>query len=441
MSKSKINIKIYLLILLGLIALIAVINRIINHDKPKGGNFSMKCPVNEESIDCNIKGASLYIDFSGSMRGFVDGKNPANQEAFKNFTAKMIPTVSNGLTNLEKKYDISTTSYCGSKAYGKADFLKAMENHSIFNQNVTLLHEMFRNNLSSVTDSTVNILVSDMVLSYGKQKLLKETPDYNKHQLGALAGLAYDVFSDLQKGGMHVVILQYYSDYNGKYYCNYTENITPCTYKDTVMKDRPFYVLLCGTEKNLRKIMADQCFDGFDNIYASFKIPELQTQSFTVAVDKKSIWKVGEDPKEAGIIWAEDAEKNAVAELTLTCNAFSVPKYVKVENLKLDFDQSIITNVTAPESYNGEGTYTYTVKLRPYGEWKSKHTPYITLTTAENWISTASTDDDTQDNVKGIEKKTWGFDALMKNINKAYFGSEDKPAEEVARFDFIVSKK
>ena len=82
MSSKKINIKAYVFALIGVVIVLFLLKEcVIGEDK--GNKFIMKIPGNENSIT-NIKNVNLYIDFSGSMRGFVDGAN-SNTKEFSTF--------------------------------------------------------------------------------------------------------------------------------------------------------------------------------------------------------------------------------------------------------------------------------------------------------------------------------------------------------------------
>lgn len=440
MSKTKINIKTYLLALLGIVVLILLIVPPILK-KPKGGVFTMQIPKDDKAMNHNIKDVSLYIDCSGSMRGFVDGKNPANPEGFKNFKATMISTILDGLTNLKNNYDVaSPRSFCSGKSYDNSTLRTALENPSVFVENTTLLHQMIEQSMGGVNDSSVCILVSDMVMSYG-QKALKDNHYLNKQKLEGLRSSVFTVFSELKKKNHHVVILQYHSDYNGKWYCNYTENLENGRDYDTVMmENRPFYVLLCGTENNLRTIMADHCFDGFDNVYASFSLPQKGKQPFSVTVDRP-IWLVGSDTSHVGTIWTKDAQNEDVAHLTFTCDAFTIPSYIKIDTTP-EYSTNVISKVTCPDFNNPvNGQYSFQVDLVPFKNWKRNMPAHISIMTDVHWIESASIDDDIVDNVTKLEKKTWGFNSFMGAVNKAYFGRDGKPSEEIARFDFSITKK
>ena len=438
MSSKKINVKAYVLALIGVVIVLFLLKEcVIGGDK--GNKFIMKIPGNENSIT-NIKSVNLYIDFSGSMRGFVDGAN-SNTKEFSAFKAGMISNVSEGLTNLAVHYDVSPVSYCGGKTYNNDQFQKAMENHSIFNEGTTLLHELIKNNFENITDSSVNILVSDMVMSYGKKKLIKEdNPHYNSDQLEVLSSKVYDVFFKLKKRDIHTILLQYQSDYNGKWYCNYTENIVPNGYKDQLMKNRPFYVLISGTEPNLRKIMADRCFTDYKKVYSTFNLPRAQSQSFSIKSDKSNVWIVGNDSTKEGTVWSDVASDSDEAHLTLTCKAFPIPNYVNVKK-EPEFDNVSISQVVCPEYVYENGEYKFYVTLKPYGQWKKDMHSYISIVTDNDWFKSSSTLDDTIEKVNKLEGKTWGFESFIGALNKAYFGSPSiRPQEELARFEFVVSK-
>lgn len=453
MSSKQVNVKRIALYAVVIIVLIIIIFKACTPDK-HGGDFTMKIPGDEQQIRANIKAVNLYVDFSGSMRGFVDGKNTKNPKAFEDFNAKMVSVVSYGLTNLASHYKIAPQSHCGNKSYNNDGFREAMEKHTVFNESITLLHNMFQNGFSTVTDSTVNIVLSDMVLSYGSKKLKDEKNlEYNKQHLEDLSGSVYDVYMNFKDKKRHFVLLQYYSDYNGYYYCNYRENLSQKKngefeivkgYDTVMMKERPFYIMLCGTESNLRSIMNDHCFEGFDNVYATFNLPDPDHQQFVVSPSSSNaVWNVGEVDSIKGTVWSDNDDKDHQEQLTVSCKAFRIPTYVKLSE-NIEFGGDAVENVFASRNdYSDPNAkeYRFTVKLKPYQNLKRESEVWFSLITDEGWIDSSSTKNDICNNPSVIQKKTWGFEALIGALNKAYFGSTNRQPQEIARFDFRVSNQ
>lgn len=424
----------------GLLAIVVLVILIVPGDNDRGNNFTMSIPGNESSENCNIKSATLFVDFSGSMRGFVDGKNRRNPIEFDKFKAVMISNVGNGLTNLAYKYKIQPQSTCGNRTYDNKGFLDAMENHSIFNMNVTLLNDMLSECIGSVSDTSIGILVSDMILSYGKRKLRDENnPSYNKHHLADLSGKIYETLMDARSNkDMHIVLLQYLSDYNGHYYCNYTENIESNKYDTVLMKQRPFYVLLCGTEGNLRSVMAKKCFTGFENVYASFILPQPQEQPFEVNTAHPAIWHVGgenPDNNDKGVVWTTADEDDSQEDLTIRCKSYIVPTYVKASPI-LEFNKDVFSKVDGPVMDNNE--LVFTARLNPYGKLKKNMNACISVVTDGDWIENSSTDNDITDDASSLQCKTWGFRFLAEQFSKVYKTPEK---QTIAKIEFLVSSK
>lgn len=451
MSSKQVNVKRIALYAAIAIVLIIIIINMFTTDK-HGGDFTMKIPGNEQQIEANIKAVNLYVDFSGSMRGFVDGKNTKNPKAFEDFNAKMVSVVSYGLTNLASRYKIAPQSHCGNKSYNNDGFREAMEKHTVFNENITLLHNMFQSGFSTVTDSTVNIVLSDMVLSYGSKKLKDEKNlEYNKQHLDDLSGSVYDVFVSFKDKKRHFVLLQYYSDYNGYYYCNYRENLSRKKngefeivkgYDTVMMKERPFYIMLCGTESNLRSIMNNHCFEGYDNVYATFNLPEPNQQPFAVTPSSMSVWNVGKVDTIMGTVWSDNDDRDHQEQITVSCKAFRIPTYVKLSE-NIEFGGDAIENVFASNDCFDPNAkeYRFAVRLKPYQNLKKESYVWFSLITDEGWMESASTKNDICNNPSMIQKKTWGFDALIGALNKAYFDSKSRQPQEIARFDFMVSNQ
>ena len=204
MNKKLILIPV-LIVVVGL-----VINQIVNPDKTSelGCKFTAQVPDCAKSGgSAGIKSQHLYIDFSGSMRGFIDFSGVADAKDAK---STMLSTVTTYLDKLEASYNIKTVNHCEGKTYTKDEFRRQVQSKSIFNGGVTLLQDLVAEKCRVADDTTVVAIVSDMVLSYGRAKLNKEGDIYyNKHNLDGLNSVIHGAMTSLKQRELDVLLLQY----------------------------------------------------------------------------------------------------------------------------------------------------------------------------------------------------------------------------------------
>lgn len=426
----------FIIILIVLSVIVLILTKSCRRDS-HGKDFVMEIPSKAEQGSSNIKAAHLYVDFSGSMRGFIDMAGYGDN-------AKIIlrSVMSDGLTNLYDKYgNIPCLCHCGKEVYNPHLFIKKVSDNSIFNQGSTLLHEMLNNYCEDASDTSLTIIVSDMVLSYGKKTLMEKGRDYNKLELSGLGSSIYNTMTKIKKRGLHIVLLQYYSDFNGKYYCNCTENIKSCEFRDTIMRKRPFYIMLVGSEKVLRNVMYNDIFTNFDNVYATFGLLKHDTQEFTIQPvgNSKSVWAIGED-NSMGCVWSNVAENDEKGEFEICCDKYTTPKYIK-ENPLLVYDDKTIASASILADDNKQ--IKYKITLRQYQDLDDAQETYFKVVSDIEWVVDASINDDvlSKKDLRKLEAKSFGFNSMITNINKAFRGTENLSPEDIAIIKFEVKTK
>lgn len=406
-----------------------------------GDLFEMTVPeLSQDASVKSVKHVSIYLDNSGSMKGYVDFAGVANGAQAN---ASIIGSLSNMMDNVHDIYSVEAVCRCGGFNYNRRDFLTGMENFSIFRGAVTELHNMIQMVADSTKKDGVSVIATDMVMSYGRNKLVAEKDTfYNYHQLAQLGAQVHNAMEKCKNKGLQVIVLQYYSDFNGKYYYNYTENLVPNKHANQLMKDRPYYLVVMGSEVNLKSMMANHCFNQAKHVYASFDMGEPSgKQGYKVEMDPNSrvAWNIG-DPGNAeakGSIMTNASFGDEPSCLYFVCDKIAIPGYINLTNdgkLVPEWDNAIISNVE--EVTDGIGsTQRFKVTLNPHSRLTSSADVWIRLNSHVAWISDASADDDTKDDVTA---KTWGLATVMQNINKAYRGTTDPVAEKVAEFTFNV---
>lgn len=426
--------------LLWIPVVIGVVAWILIPGKPpmaKGMKFTMKTP------DCTsrseaLKDVGLYLDNSGSMKGYVDLSGSADPE-FTEARASMVGTLSSLLNNINKEFDLEAVVECGGKTYDRNQFRTRLADHSIFSGAVTELDKMIEKVCTHCSDSTVSIIVSDMVLSYGRNKIDKEKDlNYNLHHLEELSAAVHSSLIKVGKLGLQVALIQYLSDFNGRYYYNYHENKdTGSEFKGQRMAKRPYYLLVIGREAMI-DLLLKNCIDGYDGLYTTCKIHLSGEQPFTVTADGNSAWIVGDpaNPHLPGCIYTDTDLGEVQGSFLFSCSRFQLPAFVDKKKVweNLDFDKSVIASV----AYAGEnqGNLSYRVIFQPWKNLKEGNSvSYIRLLHTSS-LTNASIENDVKVDKKELEGKTWGLSAILKAIDKAY------PQRDtiVAQFDFTVVK-
>lgn len=421
-------------ILLGLIALI--VWAIWPEETEAGNKFTAKVQSPKAVNVDSVKAVNLYVDFSGSMRGFIDF---AGIESGKN---TFISTVSSMLDNLESEYKVESVSKCGGRNYSKDPLRLAMQNKQIFNQQTTSIQGMIGEAKATAGTNSLSIIVSDMVMSWGKKKLIESRDTfYNKTQIDGLGAAIHSEMKAIKNNELDVMMVQYLSDYNGRYYCNYTENIKePGKYKDKKMENRPFYIFFIGKESLLKDILFKHVIKGYANIYTSFGVEQCSKETlYQIAAkegDKSAkLWNIGDiqKPDGLGTIWTTDDLNDSKATFTFTCTDFIVPPYCYSEGIKLTAvsEPDIISTaiVKYPE-------FSIDLTLKPFNELKSGNVE-LRVICNNNWAEASSTFDDINED---IERKTWGLAQIVKNIDKAFYPQGRNYDQVVGIFNFGIQK-
>ena len=418
--------------------LIFIVAELLKKDET-GNNFEMTVPENakDSPVDMGLKGLTMYLDNSGSMKGYLDFSSMLNGNKAN---ATFISTLSNFMDNVKSSYHIEPVCLCGGFSYNRSSFLQGMEDFYIFKGAITELHKSIGDLVSVTTDSTVSVFASDMVLSYGKKTLLNKGKFFNKQQLEQLGAYVHDAMTDAKDKGYHALLLQYYSDFNGRYYYNNTENIMPNAYNDTLMEARPYYILAIGKEKFLKNLMSKRAFS--KPVYATFDIPAPQKKiSFEIVQNDNNVaWIIGNpDPKfseEPGTIMTNADFGNAISTLEISFPRFDIPGYINLQEdgkLKPIWDKSIIDNVVVISDPVSD-KQSLKVILKPHNELQTVNDVQIQLCSDNDWIDASTAQDDTGGS--NISKKTWGFSTIVTNINKVFRSDKKLSPEIIAELKF-----
>lgn len=408
---------------------------------PKAGNKFEAMVQSPESLKADsVKAINMYIDFSGSMRGYIDF---AGIESGKN---TFISTVSSMLDNLESTYKVTSESKCGNKHYGKDPLRLAMQNKAIFNAKTTSIQDMLHVARLKANKKSLSIIVSDMVMSWGVTKI-RESKDtlYNLTQIDGLGAAIHSEMKSIKDSGLDVMIAQYLSDYNGNWYCNFTENLkSPNKYKGQKMVNRPYYILIIGSANTLKELVYKNCIKDYKNIYASFNVDKCSKKvKFNVSAkdgDKyANLWTIGNienpDADDIGTIWTTDDLESSKSTFTFSCNDLFIPAYCfngECMNLTIESVPDVIlsSDIKYPN-------FSMDVTLKPFNELES-HDIELNVICNNNWAKESSTLNDIEES--DMSGKTWGFAKVIEKIDAAFYPSGRNYNQVVGIFKFKIQK-
>lgn len=423
-------------LLLGAVAIILWL--LIGCDPKTGNKFEAMVQSPESLKADSVKAINMYVDFSGSMRGYIDF---AGVESGKN---TFISTVSSMLDNLESVYKVTSESKCGGKQYGKDPLRLAMQNKAIFNAKTTSIQDMLHVARLKANKKSLSIIVSDMVMSWGVSKI-RESKDtlYNLTQIDGLGAAIHSEMKSIKDSGLDVMIAQYLSDYNGNWYCNFTENLkSPNKYKGQKMENRPYYILIIGSANTLKELINKKCIKDYKNIYTSFNIDKCsKIVEFNVSAkdgDKyASLWTIGnlENPNDKGTIWTTDDLESSTSTFTFKCNDLLIPVYCfngDCKNLSVISTPDVI--ISSEIRYPN---FSMDVTLKPFNELECQDIE-LNVICNNNWVKESSTLNDIEES--DMNGKTWGVTKVFEKIDAAFYPGGRNYNQVVGIFNFRIQK-
>lgn len=283
----------------NLICLAFIITALFGCDsKPRR---TVTAEATSDSILIKIKPAyNIFVENSASMNGYVKGITEFEQSVYNYLTDIKISDLTDSLR----------LNYINSKIIQRGsdieDFILKLEPSSFAQMggdiSVTDLSDVIKNVLQNTSDSTVSILVSDLIFSPGRGKNAEE------YLVNQQIGIKSKVAEHLKKYPSHsVIVYQLTSKFDGRFF---DKNDTPHSYAGK----RPFYILIVGNNDNLADLMR-KCpaskFKG-DGVMNTFAISgkgkalnyAVQYGSGNFSLDKKnpknSIIKANKDTKGSG---------------------------------------------------------------------------------------------------------------------------------------------
>lgn len=445
------SIKKLILISIGVVILASVVIGIITPDSKYSNNFKASYP--EVLEPTNIPGfptlsqVDVIVDFSGSMRGFIDYSG-VNNGAVDN--SNFISTVSDFLTEYESNFKAKSIVYCGTKKYGKDEFREGMRNKGIFHGGTTELDKLIEKTVSMASDTSVSVLLSDMVLSYGPNVIrTSKNPRYNKDALDGLSSAVKSCITKAKDKGLDIMLVQYLCDFSGQYYYNYLENLPSnrSDYNGALMKNRPYYFMLIGKKEYLVNLY-DKCVKKAEYVYTSFDVAENPNgkKAFSIAEKKNkngvNYWEQGtEETESPGTFVTKldlEGEKNAFA---VRYDNFILPTFINGCDIVVNTDFGHIEDMVYDANSK---TLTYTYCLPNFEKLKNADNIAsidVMYNSSANKCDAISLDDDVNMELAKLEGKTWSVSAVVSAIDGVYYGKRGREAcITVSRTKLIFKK-
>lgn len=398
--------------------------------------------VNEGKKD-KVSEVFLLMDPSVSMKGYFEVSK--YKDATSNFISNVSLPLNNILTNrrasLKVKFGVA-----GNYNVSNVETLqKEIRDAKKFNAGTTLLDTMIYDAIQQVTDTSISILVSDMVLSHGGDRIKQKGIWYNKQTLDDLGAKIHTAIK--KADNVNVLILQYYSDFNGDYYYDCTENNLEGRkrqFKGQLMKNRPYYLMVFGERNELESLLANDIFPKYNNLYASFGLDDsnMATSDLTIVLDQSSTWLWDDNTKTLRCSAKMDNEQEVI---TVEFNKPNIPTFINQEYKIGSYDNStVIDTVTEIADKSNPDVLKFRVTLKPYNKLPNEGLlEFQLLSTNSDWVKEATVVDNNDaeiDTLSVLEKKTWGFSTIIDNIDAAFFGNQVRKPDMVSRVKFNISK-
>ena len=423
-------------IAIGIVALLIL----LPPHKVHGTKAEMEVPSTTVDMSKTPKAVTVFLDNSGSMQGYVNFASKS--DGFETAKQTMITNVADFMGNVDASCGLVSKAECGPRSYTAETLIQAMRNYSAFSGAITELDGLVSLAIAAASDTAVSVIVSDMVLSYGKSAIAKSgNKNYNRQELPALSSLVGNQFKKLKKADIEVLILKYESDFNGSFYYNCTENIEPCEFKNTLMKKRPYYFFIVGKDEYIKSLCGHKCFPAPDAVFSTLEVDDddMMIQSFSITAPKG--WTVGgHDEKgdsETVCLWTPDNFGDAAATFNITFNPIEVPLYAQGA-IEAEFDRDVVSNVT----FDAQALNSFVVTLNSFNVLpKEDDDVEIKLSVIRgNDAAASSVESDYGVDVSALEGKTWGFESILDKIYEAY-DIEAGDKETIAKLKFAISKK
>ncbi|MBE0573863.1 VWA domain-containing protein [Candidatus Dojkabacteria bacterium] len=203
--------------------------------------------VPSQTAASTIDAVDIYVDCSGSMKGYVlftaQDAITANQ-AFK----IIVPTFANNvLGRFGNEPDIYKIKDSRETKVPLTSFIEDLNSGEIFGGAATELHTIIPKIIAKQQYDSINkvyVLITDGVLSYGPKLVNDDNRMYNISNKNTLQGLLHTALNT--DTTLSLTVVKYLSDFNGNFYYTSQERVD---YGGQLLANRPFYFLVFGKKE------------------------------------------------------------------------------------------------------------------------------------------------------------------------------------------------
>lgn len=396
--------------------------------------------ANKEPIPVKI---NLYIENSGSMNGYVQGRTQF-KDALQNLLVDLKYSYGEENINL---FFINDQIHKSPIKADITDFADKLSPNSIKigHTGSSNLNEIFQNITSKSEENTISILLSDFIYSIkGKNTVAL---------LGQQKALTRNVFLTASKNNQNLTtnIYQYLSDFDGFYY---DFNDKPHKWKDL----RPYYIAIIGNQPRVASF-TDKIGDRFKT-YSGYKHEyiltekEFDMQNYTVLLATMNKGKfqplkhkisdnqvrgiqtdgLGRNENNFQIAVAVDFDGIPVTDEYLTAtsnykvidNKFDLIKVGKLNGKTLSFINGESVTIPPSDLIHLEAGFTHVLVFESVAE-NFNSLEFSLKRTTPKWVAESTTTDDTDiETNKENKQTTFGLSYLVDGITEAYLQSTEK---------------
>lgn len=422
-------------IILFLIVCLSICNR---------GNKNVKYKVtvsdcqikNDTSNQDSLRNIKIYLETSASMKGYI---NRPNVEDSGYIIKEIIPYL---ITDITSNYSIpylSTISISPIEyTKGEDAFIRSLNNGTIFTGGSTHIHRIFEYVLNNNFIGEISIIISDCILDIGDNDANKEIVKT------AIYGLLNE------RENISAILIQYYSEFNGDYYYDKSGGNRPYFEKNITMHKRPLYLWVFGSSDNLEKLLAQNLFKKYENLYSyGVKSPSL--------VDSLNEIKLISDSKKGKVYLSDNNEftlispsKNDSVSFVMGIDLAKFPKFIQdvkylSSNLilnkkhlkekikyniytKNDYEKKISDQKECNKIINQIEDFTHIIDFTLKDINSFSDTDFnITLNVSEPaWIKNAAIQDDAGKDAEELESKTYAFNTITEAFKDKFLAENNK---------------
>jgi hypothetical protein len=395
--------------------------------------FSILKTIPNNKNNDSKKIVKLYLETSVSMRGYV---NPNTKGDYK--IVKDLPKLIADLENKEKGYDsleLYTITDKPERFIGNYDgFSSLLRTGEIMTGGSSRLHNMIKQIIDSSNEiNNISIFISDCILDLGTKINTKINTERSI--------LTSEIYKYLSKrSNIAAIVYQFYSDFNGDYYCN-AINQKPRPFRGKILHKRPFYIWILSSPENLKKFIEKKLIMNYENMFTyglsnipfEYKFCNLKISKHINAyfIVNDSLFRFNKSP---GLVTFGISTRNFPSYITTRYLEENLEIDKKFLNITIEVKNKDSLDIYKKNKVNSENeiksikslfyknNLDHIVILKfnciPKEEFKLILRKDI-LKSAE-WVNESSISDDTELNIYELEGKTFSFAEFSKAFSDTF---------------------